>query len=632
MPAIYPKGFLGQEHRRIHKASCFVLRPFHEDFDEVFRTLVLALQSQELNLLCRRADDFRRPNILETILSSIAQAEFIIADLTGLNPNVFYELGIAHCVKEPENVVLLTQSLDFVPFDLRHLRCIVYELAPAGLQALRTELLATFHEAAKDAFRFRVWEGKRFVLGRKLVGRNNNLFELTIECAHLGHGAVKIEPTRVQAVVSAQGAEDLFAPLQGAIELEHSTLPVYLTALFSIKPGAMPDVRQTLASVAVEEMLHLSIACNVLNAIGGRPVLDSSQFVPRYPGPLPMSINTSLRVHLAPLSLARIEDEFMEIEEPETPLVFKVVDLEAAIEFATIGQFYRSLIERISELGDGIFTGDPARQVVGQFFSADQLFAVHDVASAARALSLVVEQGEGTSTSPLDPDGGFAHYYRFQEIVKGRRLRPDSSPEGFSFSGPPIVFDPAGVWDMVSDPQAAAYRPGSRARTLCDAFNRAYTSLLGALHNTFNGEPATLTHAMGLMFERTRLISAKVCAWASWRRRTKRGAPGAIRGRVVSNLVLRRAITMLPARTMAASPSLSTSPSLRTRRSAPRVPVLSNGCRKARPRPTIPTHRRRPATRPFQPGACRIGAMPCASAMPAGSPVGIFTSGPTACS
>ena len=192
MPAIYPKDFLGQSHGRIHKASCFVLMPFHGDFDDVFRTLVMALQSQELNLLCQRADDFRRPNILDTILSNIAQAEFIIADLTGLNPNVFYELGIAHCVKEPENVVLLTQSLEFVPFDLRHLRCIVYELTRAGLRALHAELLATFHEAAKDTFRFRVWEGKRFVLGRKLVGRKNNLFELAIECVHLGHGAVKL--------------------------------------------------------------------------------------------------------------------------------------------------------------------------------------------------------------------------------------------------------------------------------------------------------------------------------------------------------------------------------------------------------------------------------------------------------
>jgi len=308
---------------------------------------------------------------------------------------------------------------------------------------------------------------------------------------------LKIEAARVQAVRAAEAAEDLYPHLQGAVQLEHSTIPVYLTALYSIKPGFLPEVRQILSSVAVEEMLHMAIACNVLNAIGGQPVINAPDFIPRYPGPLPMNINTSLQVHLAPLSLARVEHEFMEIEEPETPLVF-----EAAAAFATIGQFYRALIDRIGELGDGIFTGDPARQVVApELFGPDALFAVHDVASASRALSLVVEQGEGTETSPLDPEGGIAHYYRFQEILKGRRLIRDSSPQGFSFSGPPVVFDAAGVSDMVSDPQASAYRPGSRARVLCDAFSFAYTSLLNALHRTFNGEPAALTQAMGLMFE-----------------------------------------------------------------------------------------------------------------------------------
>jgi len=113
---------------------------------------------------------------------------------------------------------------------------------------------------------------------------------------------LKIDATRVQAVRAAEAAEDLYPHLQGAIQLEHSTIPVYLTALYSIKPGFMPEVRQILSSVAIEEMLHLSIACNVLNAIGGQPVLSSPDFIPKYPGPLPMNINTSLRVHLAPLS------------------------------------------------------------------------------------------------------------------------------------------------------------------------------------------------------------------------------------------------------------------------------------------------------------------------------------------
>jgi hypothetical protein len=150
------------------------------------------LQSPDLNLICRRADDFRTPHILDTILKNIAQSEYLVADLTGANPNVFYELGIAHCVKDAPKVILLAQSMDFVPFDLRHLRCIIYQQSGEGLEALRSELVATFQEASKDAFRFIARERTRFAFGKKLVGAENNLFTITVECPHVGLDAVKL--------------------------------------------------------------------------------------------------------------------------------------------------------------------------------------------------------------------------------------------------------------------------------------------------------------------------------------------------------------------------------------------------------------------------------------------------------
>lgn len=192
MAVVYPKNLFRNSFKRIHKASCFVLKPFDPRFVGVFEVLRQTLQSPELNLICRRADDFRAPNILETILKHIAQSEYVIADLTDSNPNVFYELGIAHCIKDAENVVILAQSVDFVPFDLRHLRCVIYEQCPSGLDALRRELLATFQDASKGSFRFRVREGKRFAFAKKLVGRSNNLFDLTFECLHLGLDAIKL--------------------------------------------------------------------------------------------------------------------------------------------------------------------------------------------------------------------------------------------------------------------------------------------------------------------------------------------------------------------------------------------------------------------------------------------------------
>src|SRR5262249_54375744 len=91
--------------------------------------------------------------------------------------------------------------------------------------------------------------------------------------------------------------------LQWAIELEHCTLPPYLCALYSMKPGHNREAVANMASVFIEEMLHMTLAANVLNAIGGRPVLDKPDFTPRYPTYLPHSANT-FQVSLAAFSPA----------------------------------------------------------------------------------------------------------------------------------------------------------------------------------------------------------------------------------------------------------------------------------------------------------------------------------------
>ena len=192
MTAIYPRDLFRTTRSSVVRASCFVLMPFEASFDPVYNEVRNTLQSPELNLVCRRADDFRRPHILETILTNIFHSEYILADLSDLNPNVFYELGVAHCVKDADKVMLLAQSIEAVPFDLRHLCCVVYDPKPSGLRVLHDELLETFRDSARDSFCFCVWEGKRFRFGRKLVGCNRNLFELEVEYAHIGHGAVKL--------------------------------------------------------------------------------------------------------------------------------------------------------------------------------------------------------------------------------------------------------------------------------------------------------------------------------------------------------------------------------------------------------------------------------------------------------
>src|ERR1700730_11757675 len=76
--------------------------------------------------------------------------------------------------------------------------------------------------------------------------------------------------------------DDALELLQMAIELEFSTLPPYLYALHSIMPGTNAEASSRIRFVAMEEMVHMCLACNILNALGRNPVLTA----PTYPGPL----------------------------------------------------------------------------------------------------------------------------------------------------------------------------------------------------------------------------------------------------------------------------------------------------------------------------------------------------------
>lgn len=313
---------------------------------------------------------------------------------------------------------------------------------------------------------------------------------------------LKIDPKFIEGVQAATGPEDLHDLVQKAIELEHSTIPTYLAAYYTLKLGTNQPVAEILRSIIVEEMLHMSIASNLLIAMGGRPVIDKPGFIPTYPGPLPMNIG-DLIVPIAKCSLDLVEHIFMEIEKPEHPIDIQA--LRAAPDYHTIGEFYAALDAKITELGPKAFEKGrfDEEMVDNTWFPADQLFRITDATSASAAIEVIVRQGEGTRQSPLDAQHEPAHYYRFQQIVKGRRLITDHDAQsGFIYGGAPIVLDTANVWNMQSNPPAPDTLPvGSDARRTAIAFAYGYTSLLTALHGVFNGAPATIGRAMGLMYQ-----------------------------------------------------------------------------------------------------------------------------------
>lgn len=80
-------------------------------------------------------------SVVQDIWTAIVSARLIVVDCTDRNPNVFYEIGLAHTIGKP--TILLTQRAEDIPFDLRHLRCIDYQLTPRGMKEFETKFKQT---------------------------------------------------------------------------------------------------------------------------------------------------------------------------------------------------------------------------------------------------------------------------------------------------------------------------------------------------------------------------------------------------------------------------------------------------------------------------------------------------------
>ena len=132
---------------------CFVICPFggwHDRYSkEIFYPAV-----EDAGLKPLRADDIFGPSpIVSDVWRSVKRAKIVLADLTGRNPNVLYELGLAHAIQRP--VVMVTQNMGDVPFDLRALRVIVYEQqAPNWGTALQREITKSLREVVASPERF----------------------------------------------------------------------------------------------------------------------------------------------------------------------------------------------------------------------------------------------------------------------------------------------------------------------------------------------------------------------------------------------------------------------------------------------------------------------------------------------
>jgi len=118
--------------------KCFVEMPFEKRFDGIWKN-VIKPTVEGCGDICLRVDDlFSIGSILKDIFTSISEADYIIADLTLPNPNVYYELGYSHALMK--KVIIITQDIHTLPFDLKHERAIVYSDTAAGAAELGNSL------------------------------------------------------------------------------------------------------------------------------------------------------------------------------------------------------------------------------------------------------------------------------------------------------------------------------------------------------------------------------------------------------------------------------------------------------------------------------------------------------------
>lgn len=123
----------------------FVLMPFREEFDDIYLVVKDATKAAadaiRANITCLRADEIAGPGrITDQIIEAIRHADLLVADLSDTNPNVMYELGLAHTLGKP--AIIISQDVRNSPFDVRDFRMILYDRARL-VKDLRASLVAS---------------------------------------------------------------------------------------------------------------------------------------------------------------------------------------------------------------------------------------------------------------------------------------------------------------------------------------------------------------------------------------------------------------------------------------------------------------------------------------------------------
>ncbi len=298
--------------------------------------------------------------------------------------------------------------------------------------------------------------------------------------------------TLLDCPVEERDLDWLRAGLQAAVAVEFATVPPYLCALWSIKDDLHPAAA-SLRNVVQEEMLHMSLACNMLTAIGGVPQISGSSTAPVYWEHLPVGIHADLVVKLSGFSDASLAG-FIEIESPDP-----TENDGNPVSNRTIGDFYTAVADCLSTLQPKITT---ERQVSGPL--AHMVIPTVDL--ALTAIALIKDQGEGSGSPIVTNTDELAHYYRFLELKQRQRFSHLDDSGTPVFDGP--VWAEPETWPIAAVPDGGYLQGDVSAEvwSKLDQFDRTFTKLLDSLQLAWElGEQSPLIRAIETMFELTAL-------------------------------------------------------------------------------------------------------------------------------
>jgi Ferritin-like len=308
----------------------------------------------------------------------------------------------------------------------------------------------------------------------------------------------------VEPNIVVEHREELIFLLREAAELEHMLMCEYLFAIFSLKRATSEGVTEaqldairrwdrTISRVADQEMLHLTLACNLLTAVGAGPHFGRPNF-PQYAKYYPPHV----QVALLPFGEAALR-HFVFLERPEglegeDAPEFTVHDGEArpvaagpevvpvAQSYATVGHLYRGIeagLRRLVErYGEGrVFVGPPEAQLTQRYVHWPELIPVTDLATAQTAIDTIVEQGEGARG-----DWQEAHYGKFLSVLQEYLALKQQDPT-FEPARPVVAARARPAVDVATAQERLLTDPIT-AR-VADVFNGAYEVTIQLLNRLF---------------------------------------------------------------------------------------------------------------------------------------------------